>query len=67
MSNRRLIEDEGEDVFVVDLFLKTMMIAPTRTHTAHKATAYKTLEVSSGWYRYSMVGVGGTLMAGVGT
>ena len=67
MSDRRLSDDEGEDsIFMLDLFLKRMKIAPTRTNRAHRATAYKMLEVDSGWYRYSIVGVGGNLIVEVG-
>ena len=66
MSNSGLTDDEGEDIFALDLFLKRMKIAPTRTIRAHRATAYKMLEVDSGWYRYSMVGFGGNLIVEVG-
>ena len=50
MSNRGLTDD-GEDIFAVDFFLKKMKTAPTRTNTAHRATAYKMLKVDSGWCR----------------
>ena len=64
MSNRELAGDE----VAVDLFLKTMMMAPTRTNMAHKVTAYRMLWVDSGWYLYSTVGVGiGDTLTVVGT
>ena len=66
MSNRGLTDDEGEDIFALNLFLKKMKIAPTRTNRVHRATAYKMLEVNSGWYRYSIVGVEGNLIVEVG-